>query len=95
MGRHCDDIIYTPSIPQYNVNIISHADMLNVGGLPLGDITNVCQPTTVDLDDKKEQLKSRRRAAYRKKKEEATSKQKDENLTALTISGKDVYVSAI
>ena len=95
MGRHCDDIIYTPSIPEYNFNIISHADMLNVGGLPLGDITNVCQPTTVDLDDKKEQLKSRRRAAYRKKKEEAASKQKDENLTALTISGKDVYASAI
>ena len=95
MGRHCDDIIYTPSIPQHNVIIISHADMLNVGGLPLGDITNVCQPTTVADDDKKEQLKSRRRAADRKKKEEADNKQKDENLTAITISGMDVYVSAI
>ena len=63
--------------------------------LPLGDITNVCQPSSVDLDEKKEQIKARRRAAYRKKKEEAASKQKDENLTALTISGTDVYVSAI
>ena len=69
--------------------------MQNVPLLPLGDITNVCQQTTVDLDEKKEQKKARRRAAYRKKKEEAANKQKDENLTALTISGKDVYVSAI
>nr|XP_045084737.1 uncharacterized protein LOC123494120 [Aegilops tauschii subsp. strangulata] len=71
---------------QRNARRMLHGDMLNVGGLPLGDITNVCQPTTVDLDDKKEQLKSRRRAAYRKKKEEAASKQKDENLSALSIS---------
>ncbi|XP_048530186.1 uncharacterized protein LOC125509291 isoform X2 [Triticum urartu] len=73
-----------------NLSALTISDMLNVGWLPLGDITNVCQPTTVDLDDEKEQLKSRRRAAYRKKKEEAASKQKDENLTALTISDGDL-----
>ena len=49
---------------------------------PLDDITNGYQPTSVDLDEKKEQIKARRRAAYRKKKEEATIK-KDENLPAL------------
>ena len=63
--------------------------MQNVPLLPLGDITNGCQPTSVDLDEKKEQIKARRRAAYRKKKEEATVKQQDENLSALTISGKN------
>ena len=52
--------------------------MQNVPLLPLGDITNGCQPSSVDLDEKKEQIKARRRAAYRKKKEEAASKQLDE-----------------
>ena len=58
--------------------------------LPLGDITKVCQPTSVDLDEKKELTNARRRAGYRKKKEEAASKQQDENLPAITKSGKDV-----
>lgn len=40
-------------------------------------------------EEKMEQIKARRRAAYRKKKEEATVKQQDENLSALTISGKN------
>ena len=90
MCRHCKDSIYTPSTPEYKVNINVHADMQNVPLLPLGDITNGCQPTSVDLDEKKEQIKARRRAAYRKKKEEAASKQQDENLAALMKSGKDV-----
>ena len=64
--------------------------MQNVPLLPLGDITNGCQPISVDLDEKKEQMKARRRAAYRKKKEEAASKQLDENQPALTILGKNV-----
>ena len=67
----------------------------NVPRHPLSDITNADQPSSVDLDEKRELKKARRRAAYRKKKEEADSKQKVENLTAITISGMDVYVSAI
>ena len=61
----------------------------NVPRHPLSDITNAYQPSSMDLDEKKEQIKARRRAAYRKKKEEAASKQQDENLSALTISGKN------
>ena len=64
--------------------------MQNVPLSPLGDITNVYEPASVDLDDKNEQIKARRRAAYRKKKEEAASKQQDENLDAHAISGKNV-----
>ena len=62
----------------------------NVPHHPLSDITNAYQPSSMDLDEKREFIKSRRRAAYRKKKEEATVKQQDENLSALTISGKNV-----
>ncbi|XP_044374910.1 uncharacterized protein [Triticum aestivum] len=69
-----------------NLSSLTISDMQNVPLLPLGDITNGCQPTSVDLDEKKEQIKARRRAAYRKKKEEAASKQQDENLAALTKS---------
>ncbi|XP_044425279.1 uncharacterized protein [Triticum aestivum] len=69
-----------------NLSSLTISDMQNVPLLPLDDITNGCQPTSVDLDEKKEQIKARRRAAYRKKKEEAASKQQDENLAALTIS---------
>ncbi|KAM3312783.1 hypothetical protein ACQJBY_032538 [Aegilops geniculata] len=70
-----------------NLSSLTISNMQNVPLLPLGDITNGCQPTSVDLDEKKEQIKARRRAAYRKKKEEAASKQQDENLAALTKSG--------
>ncbi|XP_044380597.1 uncharacterized protein [Triticum aestivum] len=70
-----------------NLPAITKSVMLNVPQLPLGDITNVCQPSSMDLDEKKEQIKARRRAAYRKKKEEAASKQLDENQPALTILG--------
>ena len=62
----------------------------NVPRHPHSDITNADQPSSVDLDEKRELIKARRRAAYRKKKEEATVKQQDENLSALTISGKNV-----
>ena len=66
------------------------ADVHKVPSSPLGDITNGYQPTSVDLDEKNDQIKARGRAAYRKKKEESTVKQQDENLSALTISGKNV-----
>ena len=62
----------------------------NVPRHPLSDITNADQPSSVDLDEKRELIKARRRAAYRKKKEEATVKQQDENLSALMISGNNV-----
>jgi hypothetical protein len=39
---------------------------------PLSDITNAYQPSSMDLDEKKELINARRRAAYLKKKEEAT-----------------------
>ena len=61
----------------------------NVPRHPHSDITNADQPSSVDLDEKRELIKARRRAAYRKKKEEATVKQQEENLSALTISGKN------
>ena len=64
--------------------------MQNVTLSPLGDITNGFQPTSVYLDEKKEQIKARKQVAYRKKKEEATAKQQDENMSALTILGKYV-----
>ena len=63
--------------------------MQNVPLSPLGDISNGCQPTSVDLDKKNEKIKAQRRATYHKKKEDATSKKKDENLPALTNSGKN------
>ena len=61
----------------------------NVPRHPHSDITNADQPSSVDLDEKRELIKARRRASYRKKKEEATVKQQEENLSALTISGKN------
>ena len=64
--------------------------MQNVARHPLGDITNAYQPSSMDLDERKELIKARRRASYRKRKEEATVKQQNENLSALTISGKNV-----
>ena len=62
----------------------------NVPCHPQSDINNADQPSSVDLDEKRELKKARRRAAYRKKKEEDTVKQQDENLSALTTSGKSV-----
>ena len=62
----------------------------NVPRHPLSDITDANRPSSMDLDDKKEVIKAWRRVAYRKKKEEANVNRQDENLTALTISGKNV-----
>lgn len=67
-----------------------NTDVQNVARHPLGDITNAYQPSSMDVDERKELIKARRRAAYRKRKEEATVKQQNENLSALTISGKNV-----
>ena len=63
-----------------------NTDVQNVARHPLGDITNAYQPSSMDVDERKELIKARRRAAYRKRKEEATVKQQNENLSALTIS---------
>ncbi|XP_044422722.1 uncharacterized protein [Triticum aestivum] len=68
------------------VTVVREAVVQNVLRAPLGDITNGYQPTSVDLDEKKEQLKARRRATYRKKKEDAAVKHLHENLPALAIS---------
>ena len=73
-----------------NVTINLQPDVQNHLRPPLGDITNGYQPTSVDLDEKKEQLKARRRATYRKKKEDAAVKHLHENLPALAISGMNV-----
>jgi hypothetical protein len=70
-----------------------HADVENVSLSPFGDIGNVSQRTSVDLDDKNELIKARRRAAYRKRKEEAAKNQPDENLPVQTISGKPITLS--
>ena len=59
----------------------------NVPRPALSDITNGCKPSSVDLDDKREEINARRRATYRKKKEEAAVKHLHENVPALTISG--------
>lgn len=72
------------------VTVVREAVVQNVLRAPLGDITNGYQPTSVDLDEKKEQLKARRRATYRKKKEDAAVKHLHENLPALAISGMNI-----
>ena len=72
------------------VTVVREAVVQNVLRAPLGDITNGYQPTSVDLDEKKEQLKARRRATYRKKKDEAAVKHLHENLPALAISGMNI-----
>ncbi|KAM3296676.1 hypothetical protein ACQJBY_038828 [Aegilops geniculata] len=70
-----------------NLPALAISDMQNVPRPALSDITNGCKPSSVDLDDKREEINARRRATYRKKKEEAAVKHLHENLPALTISG--------
>ena len=75
------------------VNLQSNVQ--NAAWHPLGDITNAYQPSSMELDEKKELLKARRRAAYRKKKDEllkATGKQQDGNQAARAISGKKCFM---
>ena len=62
----------------------------NVPRHPQSDINNADQPSSVDLDEKRELIKARRRAAYRKKKEEATVKQQDKVLVYKVVDGKAV-----